>query len=139
MAIAHRFTILCDEVRQENNGKFLVIGMYTPGITVPQVPFALPSLTFFTALDSDTPTQAKFNFRLQQGATVIAGGSGQLNTQRGMAVVPIRLGPLQLMAAGDYSYVLEIEGAETITHDFSVTLRVPHLGNPPVQGTRGVH
>ncbi len=28
MPITHQYTILCDEVRREDNGKLLVVGMY---------------------------------------------------------------------------------------------------------------
>src|SRR5260370_118196 len=29
MAFTHRYTLMCDEVRVENNGKLIIIGMYT--------------------------------------------------------------------------------------------------------------
>ena len=34
MSITHKYTLLCDEFRQENNGKFFIIGLYTPDIAV---------------------------------------------------------------------------------------------------------
>jgi hypothetical protein len=40
-------TIVCDEVRREDNGKLLVVGMYLGSILVPRVPFLLPRLSFF--------------------------------------------------------------------------------------------
>ena len=39
---------LCDEIRREDNGKFLFIGVYTGHVLVPRLPFDLPTLTFFT-------------------------------------------------------------------------------------------
>ena len=39
MALEHKYTVMCDEVRVENNGKFLIIGMYAGHMTVPQLPF----------------------------------------------------------------------------------------------------
>jgi hypothetical protein len=50
VAINQKYILVCDEVRQENNGKFMVIGLYTPDMTLPQIPFVLPSLTFFIAM-----------------------------------------------------------------------------------------
>lgn len=46
LAIKH--TIICDEVRKEDNGKRIIIGVYTNSILVPEFPFTLPTLTFFT-------------------------------------------------------------------------------------------
>ena len=40
--------ILCDEIRREDNGKFVFIGVYTGHVLVPRLPFDLPTLTFFT-------------------------------------------------------------------------------------------
>ena len=39
---------LCDEIRREDNGKFLFTGVYTGHVLVPRLPFDLPTLTFFT-------------------------------------------------------------------------------------------
>jgi len=39
--------ILCDEVRREDNGKLLILGMYLGAILVPRIPFSMPSLSFF--------------------------------------------------------------------------------------------
>ena len=30
MAMKHLYTLMCDEVRVENNGKLMIIGVYTP-------------------------------------------------------------------------------------------------------------
>ncbi len=53
MAISHQYTIVCDDVRQENTGKFIILGMYMGNITVTQLPFALPTLAFFQLLQAD--------------------------------------------------------------------------------------
>lgn len=37
-----REVILCDDVRREDNGKFLMIGVYTGGIVVHQLPYQMP-------------------------------------------------------------------------------------------------
>jgi hypothetical protein len=51
--VTHKYTLICDDVRQEFNGKFIILGMYMKTITVPQLPFALPTLTFFQMLEAD--------------------------------------------------------------------------------------
>jgi len=133
MAMIHKYTLLCDEVRQEMNGKFIVLGLYTPDIVVPVVPFALPSLTFFVVAEADAPTIGEFSFKLTQhnSDAVLAGGSGKLQVQQaGHVALPLRLGPLQMPAAGRYTFTLDVSGSGTITHEFSVILRLQQMGQP---------
>ena len=40
MAITHHYTLVCEDVRVENNGKFLILGLFTPDIVVPQIPLS---------------------------------------------------------------------------------------------------
>jgi len=70
MALIHQYTLLCDEVRQENNGKFFIIGLYTPDVAVPAVPFALPALSFFNVIKSDAPGTFEFTFKFTHLGTV---------------------------------------------------------------------
>jgi len=53
--ISHKYTLVCEDVRQEINGKFIILGLYTPDIVVFQIPTMLPSLTFFQCLESGRP------------------------------------------------------------------------------------
>jgi len=128
MALTHRYTIMCDEVRIENNGKFILLGVYTPNITVPQLPFVLSSLTFFQVLDSDRPVTLSSRFRLQHLETgrTIAQGMGQINWQRpGMGINALRLANVPLIAVGTYNFVLEIDGErEPFIFPFDVMLNV---------------
>lgn len=131
MAITHKYTLLCDDIRREDNGKFIILGLYTPDVVVPSVPFGLPALCFFTVLETDTPGPWEFNFTLKQSDTILAGGSGKINViGRGMVTIPLRLGPLLLPSAGAYSFTLNIAGTGEITHEFSVNLAVRDLGQP---------
>lgn len=50
MALTHRYTLVCEDIRQENTGKWIVIGLYTHNIACPQLPFRLPSLSFLFLL-----------------------------------------------------------------------------------------
>lgn len=45
---AHVFTLLCDDIRQEMGGKTSLMGLYDAHVVVPQLPFTLPKLCFFT-------------------------------------------------------------------------------------------
>jgi len=133
VAITHRYTIVCDEVRKEDNGKILVIGMYMGNIAVPQIPFSLPSLTFLQVLDSDRPGHFSMRLRVQHletGNTLVDGHGGMMFQQPGVAVMPIRFGNIAFQAVGTYNFIVEVEGQqlEPIITSFVVTLNIPQQG-----------
>jgi hypothetical protein len=142
MAITQKYTLVCDDIRQENNGKFIILGLYTPDIIVPMIPFALPSIGFFVAIrasEDTTPGVVDFSFRLTQGDTVLSGGSGKMQIQKGGdAVIPLRLGGLRLVAAAPCRFLLDIEGAgEQIVHEFQILLRQSSV--PQTPAAKGTH
>jgi hypothetical protein len=129
MAIKEKFILLCDEVRQENNGKFMLIGVYTPDVAVPQLPVVLKQLTFFIALDDDRPDQHQIRFELQhlESGLKIAQGMGGFQAQRpGYLALPIGIGPLQIASAGAYTFSLYFDNSNSpITHSFNILLNIP--------------
>jgi hypothetical protein len=130
MPINLKYVLVCDEVRQEINSKFIVIGLYTPDLSVPQIPFVTPSLTFFVCLESDRVIGTRhFTVRIEQletGRAIVEGmGALQFNAP-GLAVAPVRFGNLQFNAAGQYMFVMTIDGeAQPITAPFGVILNIP--------------
>jgi hypothetical protein len=129
VAITSKYILVCDEVRQENTGKFLIIGLYTPDMTVPQLPFLLPHLTFFVALETDRPGNYGFRLQLQHldsGARLADGMGGFGVLRPGMAVFPIRMQNIQIAASGSYMLSISIDGErEPITTSFNVILNIP--------------
>src|SRR5882724_6271041 len=94
MPITQKFSIVCDEVRQENNGKFFVIGMYTPDMALPQLPYVVPTLTFLSWLESDRPGEFQFRLKLThlESGRLLAQGMGGIGfAKAGMGIVPVRL------------------------------------------------
>ncbi len=57
----HEFTLLCDDIRQEMGGKTSLMGLYDHHIVVPEVPFVLPKVCFFSKF-SRMDGQFKFSF-----------------------------------------------------------------------------
>ncbi|NOZ22405.1 MAG: hypothetical protein GXP25_15095 [Planctomycetes bacterium] len=107
--------IVCDEVRQENTGKLLVIGMYLDNVGVPRTPFMLPVLSFlckwrveagvslagtFKVVGPSNQTVRKLDF---PAATAPAGAGGLLLTT-------IRLQPFPIEEAGQYRLMFKPEG-----------------------------
>lgn len=129
MAITEKYIILCDDFRREDNGKILLVGMYITDMTVPALPFLLPTLTFFCVLDSDRPGNFRFSFRLrhEEGGRSIAEGMGQapVTDHRLPMVMPVKIGGIQIQAAGLYTFSLEFDNQGPIVKPFNVQLVIP--------------
>ena len=143
MPIESKFSIMCDEVRVENNGKFMIIGMYTPDMTVPQLPFVLPTLTFLLWLQTDRIGNVQFRAsldHLESGVGVAqAMGGFQIIGNQGI-VLPIRLQGIRFMNQGPYTFSMSFDGQPPVTHPFNVILRIPNVpGMPGAPGIPGVH
>lgn len=127
MSLTLRYTLLCDEVRREDNGKLLIIGLYTPNILVPQLPFIFPSLTVFQLFHSDRAGRFPFRARLEhmESGQEIAGAMGLMEIpQAGPGVSVIRFGNLQLDRFGAFGFVMNINGQpDPISTTFEVILQ----------------
>ena len=125
MAITHKYTLMCDDIRQETTGKFIVIGIYMGNLAVPHVPFTLPSLAFFQAFESDRPANLTFRMRLERMDTgqAIFEGMGSMQVHRpGVGVAPVKFGPVVFPVFGGYNFVVTIEGEQPIITSFDVIL-----------------
>jgi hypothetical protein len=141
--IKAKYVLVCDEVRREDNGKFIILGLYTPDLLVPQIPFVTPAITFFLCLESDRPGRFRFNVKLEHLETggSLAEAMGQLEFGvPGMAIAPVRFGNLQFAAGGSYIFSVNIDGqTDPITTQFNVVLNIPGVspgaaGAPPRLG-----
>jgi hypothetical protein len=134
MAIAYKYTIMCDEMRREDNGKFLLIGVYADAILSGSFPFTLPGLTFLMKLESDRPGSWSVRIRLESldSGEKLLEALGAITFQRpGSGFNPIRTPPIQFKAPGAYHLVIEVEGqAEPILYGFQIGLNIPS-GQPP--------
>ena len=130
MAMKHLYTFMCDEVRVENNGKLMIIGMYTPDMSVPQIPFLVRTLTFFTSVESDVPGDFAFRMKLSHLETgkAIMEANGGIQIQRpGVGTMIVPLPSVQFQAVGPYTFSVDLtEARETLfVFQFSVLLRIP--------------
>ena len=127
MPLIHQYTLVCDEVRLENNGKLIVIGLYTPDIFVPQFPFAFPSLTFLQAFMSDQAGQFQFRARIQhlESGQGLAQAMGTINVrQPGFAASVLRFGNLTVTRDGVYNLIVNVDPQpDPITVSFNIGLQ----------------
>jgi len=64
-SIKIEYAIICDDIRREDNGKLIIIGVYGSDITVPVYPVSL-SLGILIAVRSATDKLEPINFRVLQ-------------------------------------------------------------------------
>jgi len=126
--ISLRYFLICDEVRREDNGKLLIVGLYLPDIVVAQLPFVLPSLTLFLCLESNTAGHSGLHLKLQRldtGQNIVEAHGGMIFQHAGPAVSYLRFGNVQFVSAGAYNFILEIDGQpDPIIMGFNVVLNV---------------
>lgn len=137
MAIKHKFTLMCDEVRQENNGKFMLIGLYTPNIAVGSLPSLIPSLTFFQYLEADrlgTFSQRIALNSLETGKVIASNTSMLVVQPQGDQPSPwtvlsgINFRNLMIDRAGAYNLTVNFEGqSEPVIHQFDIILNLPRI------------
>lgn len=124
----HLYTLVCDDVRREQSGKLIVIGMYTAGVVLQRIPANLPGLTFLTALQPTAAGKWEFTFRLSHVATgAVLGPEGKIEIEvpkvGGPAVIPIRIGPLNFQMPGEYAFTLGGPNFDGAAHLFEVSQR----------------
>jgi len=128
MAIQEKYIIMCDEVRIELNGKFFLIGVYTPDMAVTQLPTIVPVLTFFVMMNDDRPDRHQFRVSIQHLETgqIVGQGMGGFQTGRpGLIALPVRISPIQFASAGAYTFSLYMDDArDPMTYSFNVLLNV---------------
>jgi len=59
----HEFTMLCDDIRKELGGKTSIMGLYDHQILIPEIPYTLPKICFYTRF-SNLDGIFKFNFSI---------------------------------------------------------------------------
>jgi hypothetical protein len=132
--ITSKFSIMCDEVRLENNLKFMIIGMYTPDMSVPQLPFVVPVLTFLFWVEGRIPGNYPFNAKLShlESGTIVTQAMGAFGLVKpGQGLAPIRLMGVQFTQPGPYTFSLQIQNEAEILHQFSVLLVTPVMPSGP--------
>src|SRR2546426_965311 len=98
--------VVCDDIRREDNGKELLIGVYSGGIVVPQFPAPLV-LAYWVQFDAPKPADnVDVEFRL------LGGPETQFFSGR-TGIKPLRAGPGS-MALGQAPVFLQIPSTLTL-------------------------
>ena len=128
MGLNHKYTLVCDDVRREDNGKFFLVGLYTPGITLPKFPFRLAKLTFFNYFEPSETGTWELAFKLSHIDTgAIVGAEGRVKIElrhiEGSLVLPISITNPQFQMPGLYAFTVIGPNFEGITLQVPVEQR----------------
>ena len=122
-------TLVCDDVRVENNGKLLLLGVYTPNIVLPGIPAQLPTLALFHLWRADTAGQYPLQLRLRHPATGRDLVQWVLNfnvTAPGEGVGISKFSNVLFEQAGSYELVAQQDTDRPLTvHSFAVLVQLP--------------
>lgn len=127
MSLSLRTTLICDDVRREDNGKFLLIGVYTPNIVVYQLPATL-QLCAFQVWESDARAAHQFRVTVrhaESGAVVLERSASMEVPEAGPGFLVLRFGDLRFEVVGTYELVVTLDEADRPagTHVFTVRLK----------------
>lgn len=129
MALRITHTLICDEVRIEISGKFIIIGMYTGPIGIPQIPYQFP-LTFAPLIESDRPGRFSAKIRvehLESGRRLVEGQAQIQVLQPGTVLTPLKV-PMAIERDGAHNFIVELEGEkEPVIIPFTVTIARPQM------------
>lgn len=106
--------ICCDDIRQETNGKFVIVGMFTNGIIVEDFPAYLQPRLLVQYRAPDTGTQ-KLDFVWQlndQPLVVMEGGVNQADRSQYVNIC-LPPAPLELPEQGTITVLARLENGDT--------------------------
>jgi hypothetical protein len=105
--------LVCDDVRREDNGKLLLIGVYSSSIIVGELPTALV-LSLVVKLKAQAPIEAAIQFRVMLNGQKIRGAKGRI---RILSEGPLWLTPSpflldKLESEGELGFDMQVEDGE---------------------------
>lgn len=123
-----KHVILCDEIRQEDNGKMLVVGMYTGQVVVPTLPFNHTVLTFFCQwqLAPDCGLAGVFELYSPEGEKIreVVSPVADSLPPEGTAFMGIAVRNFRFETEGEYVFAFNpIQGRRRSLYRFSVVDR----------------
>ena len=122
----HEFTLLCDDIRQEMGGKTSLMGLYDHHIVVPQVPFSLPKVCFYTRF-SRMDGQFKFSFAISspggERKDVIRDSDVQIPDGAKEGTFNVIAAPFEVNAEGVYEVIIGLtKGADRFEYIYKFAI-----------------
>ena len=122
----HEFTILCDDIRQEMGGKASLMGLYDHHIVVPEVPFVLPKVCFYSRF-SRMDGQFKFSFSIVspngERKDIIRDSDVQIPEGAKEGTFNVIASPFEVGAEGVYEVILGLtKGADRFEYVYKFAI-----------------
>ena len=123
-SVLYEALVLCDDIRFENNGKLLLIGVYSDMVQVFKLPLQLRSLGL--AVRAKAMAQGRIAFSVTatdpQGNNLLeANGEMNYEGEPGRTIwLPIVMGPTLLTTEGQYGIRIALGDASPIHESFIV-------------------
>jgi hypothetical protein len=136
MAITERYIVVCDEIRREDNGKLILLGVYFREIIVQALPLTIPSLTFLCVLESDQIGDVPFRWELrhEDSGGHLGDGNGIMHVRdlQQQIIMPLKFPNLNFQNQGLYTLSIQCAGQDPILSTINVR-RAPIVipGAPP--------
>jgi|SRR3972149_8761209 len=124
--------MICDDIRVENNGKTIIIGIYHDNIIVPGLPFVMPQLVTWTKWDVAKAPLKKFEFTVTapDGKTMgHVADEPSTNASGKKAILQIAISPFAIKEMGEYRIDAKINGTGCHIGSFEVQLKAPSATN----------
>ena len=119
--------MICDDIRVEDNGKTIIIGIYHDNILVPSLPFIMPKLVTWTKWDIKESPLKKFEFQIKAPDGKVIGrvpGEPSKKASGKKAILQIAISPFVIKEAGEYKIDAKINGEDCHIGTFEVQLRL---------------
>jgi hypothetical protein len=115
--------LLCDDIRQEFNGKLILIGCYTGEIVFPKFP-ASGQFTMMACLEALSPFSGSIYFRFLVDGEVVGEVNGDLNADEpGRVWAPVALPPVSFPGKCALVAEAQVEGTDQWHQFFRIDVR----------------
>lgn len=118
--------MICDDVRVENNGKTIIIGIYHDNIIVSGLPFVMPQLVTWTKWDVAKGPIKNFEFTITAPDGKVMGhftGKPSAKSSGKKAILQIAISPFVIKEAGEYRIDAKINETDCHIGSFEVQLK----------------
>jgi hypothetical protein len=111
-SLSVNYVVVCDEIRKEDNGKYIIIGVYLDNISVPRFPFDM-TLAFWISIVPHREGEILCQWRLKHDiAGVLSSSAGKLTIyeKEKDSIVTLRRIPVKLPQEGILSLQFREKG-----------------------------
>jgi len=119
-----RFGLICDDIRKEDNGKFIAIGIYAGDIRISVLPFSL-ALVGLISFDIPAPIETNIEIIILLNEKQMAHATGEVSfKEAGIAMLSVPKMLVRFEEYGDLHYRIKI-GDGDWTDIFNGPVRAP--------------